>query len=379
MKVLFVSNDPSIFDAGSAARERMRAYAKEIGELHVLSAGGKYAREERDGALILHPLRIARLLLILPMISRARALIRKESIEVVSAQDPFEYGWMALQATKGTHAKLSVQLHTDFLSPWFTRSGNFRSLKVRMPLLNSVRRILADIVLPHASGIRVVSKRIKDSLLERYGSRIPEPFIIPVGTTLIPPSAVPLPEHQFSFAFITVSRLEPEKRIEDILMALGRLGPRLHSVGLFIVGEGRERKKLEALVKKLGLQKRVVFTGWRTDDWGLMRSAQAFVQASAYEGYGVSLIKAALARIPIITTDVGIVGEVFKGYEDVLSVPPADPVNLAAQMNLLIGDHQLRLKLSMNAERTAQAHLTEIGDKTAKFVAHLKVVGSNTV
>lgn len=241
-----------------------------------------------------------------------------------------------------------------------------------MPLLNHMRRVLADMVLPKAAGVRVVSERIKASLIARYGTRVKEPVVIPVGVPSVPPSAVPLPEHTFSFAFITTSRLEPEKRIEDIFMALGKLGPRMHSIGLIIVGEGRERKRLELLARKLGLSERVIFTGWRTDDWGLMRSAQAFIQASAYEGYGVSLLKAALARIPIITTDVGIVGEVFKGYEDVLSVPVADPTNMAAQMNALIGDHQLRLKLSMNAERAAQTHLAQVGDKTAQFVAHLK-------
>ncbi len=369
MKALFVSNDPTLFIGNSPARERMRLYAKEIGELHIVSRAAKDAQEEVEEGLHLHPFHGGKIAAMLFLKSCVRKLITAHSIEVVSAQDPFEYGFIAAKAVTGTSAKLHLQVHTDFLSPWFTRKGNYRSLKAHVPLMNYARRRIADTVLPKASGIRVVSRRILDSLEKRYGDRIVKPSVIPLATPSVPPSEVALPPHDFSFAFIAVSRLESEKRIEDILMALARLGPRLHSIGLFVVGEGRERKRLETLATKLGLKERVVFTGWRTDDWGLMRSANAFIQASAYEGYGVSLLKAALARIPIITTDVGIVGEVFKGYEDVLSVPPADPVNMAAQMMALIEDHQLRLKLVMNAERAARTHLAPFLDQP-KLVAN---------
>jgi glycosyltransferase involved in cell wall biosynthesis len=372
MKALFISNDPSIFTQGSDARERMRQYAKALGELHIISRAPKGAKEVFEETLHLVPYTGGKVAALLEIPDRVRTLILSNDIEVVSAQDPFEHGWMALKAIRGTNAKLSIQIHTDFLSPWFTRSGNFRSIKIRMPFLNRIRVRIADRVIPKATGIRVVSKRISDSLITRYGTKIPTPEIIPLSVPLTPPSAAPLPEHPFSFAFITASRLEPEKRIEDILMALARLGPRMSQVGLFVVGEGRERRKLEALTKKLGLKDRVIFTGWRADDWGLMRSAHAYVQASGYEGYGVSLLKAALARIPIITTDVGIVGEAFKGYEDVLSVPPSDHLNLAVQMNTLLGEHPLRHTLVENAEHAAREHIAQGGDRIARFAAHLK-------
>src|SRR3989344_3548115 len=125
-----------------------------------------------------------------------------------------------------------------------------------------------------------------------------------------------LPEHQFTFTLIAVGRLEPEKRIEDILAALKLVAKQYPMVGLFIVGEGSERGRLERMARHLGLGDKVIFLGERPDVRALIASAQAFIQASAYEGYSRTLIEAALAKVPIITTDVGIVGEVFKGYED---------------------------------------------------------------
>ena len=138
------------------------------------------------------------------------------------------------------------------------------------------------------------------------------------------------------------------------------------------MGEGRERKRLVALTQKLGLSKRVVFLGWRNDAQGLIRSAHAYIQASAYEGYGLTLVEAALARVPIITTDVGIVGEVLKGYEDVLAAPVGDPVQLAVHITSLVEDHQLRITLPMNAERTVKNHLAEYKNGAERFKNHFE-------
>ena len=156
MKVLFISNDPTIFDAGSAARARMRAYAALIGELHIVSAAPGDAAEVNEGSLYLHPTHSWKIFRVRALVLRAHALILEKEIEVVSAQDPFEHGLAALRAVRGTSAKLHIQVHTDFLSPWFVKSGNWRSPRVRMPLLNSYRRKIADRVLIAAAGIREV-------------------------------------------------------------------------------------------------------------------------------------------------------------------------------------------------------------------------------
>ncbi|MFH1178310.1 MAG: glycosyltransferase [bacterium] len=371
MKVLFISNDSTIFNAASASRARMRSYAVLMDELHIVSSASPDAREEQDGNLFLHPIHSSKLFRVSALAKRAHTIILEKSIEVVSAQDPFEHGLTALRAVRGTKAKLHIQVHTDFLSQWFIRSGNWRSPRVRMPFLNRYRRRIADRVLPSAAGIRVVSERIKNSLIARYGSRIHEPSVIPIAVDSVVPEQVRLPEHSFTFSLIAVGRLEPEKRIEDIIAALKLVVERYPIAGLFIVGEGRERARLERMVHSLGLSNSVIFLGHRTDAWGLMRSAQAFIQASAYEGYGRTLIEAALARVPIITTDVGIVGEVFKGYEDVLSAPVADPTTLSLHIVGFIEDMAVRKELPIHAEAAARAHLATVGDIPSRIVEDL--------
>ncbi len=365
MKALFISNDPSIFDVKSEARARMREYAQAIGELHIVSSAPRSAAPTDEGTLHLYPVHAWRLFRISALAERAHAIIVEKGIEIVSAQDPFEHGLAALRAIAKIQApkpKLHIQVHTDFLSPWFVRSGNWRSPTVRMPLLNRYRRYIADRVLPAADGIRVVSERVKESLAARYGAGIKEPSVIPITVDATVPEPVRLPNHPFTFSLIAVGRLEREKRIEDILAALALVVKHYPIVGLFIVGEGRERGRLERMTRRLGLEKNVIFLGARADARGLMRSAQAFIQASTYEGYGRTLIEAALAKIPIITTDVGIVGEVFKGYEDVLSVPVADPTALSLSIVGILEDTSVRIGLPINAEVAARAHLATQGN-----------------
>lgn len=386
MKVLFISNDPSMFNAASATRARVRSYAAAIGqlaqtsELHILSSATPGAQAEQEGNLFFHPVHAWKIFRVHALTARARAIIRKRGIDVVSAQDPFEHGLAALRAVRGTNAKLHIQVHTDFLSPWFVNRGNWRSPQVRMPFLNRYRRCIADTVLPAASGIRVVSERIKRSLIERYAGRIPEPSVIPIAVDASVPPPVRLPDHpSFTFALITVGRLEPEKRIEDILAALKLVIPQYPMVGLVVVGTGRERGALGRMVKRLDLTSQVIFV----DEWlpaekarGMMQSAQAYIQASAYEGYGRTLIEAALAKVPIITTDVGIVGEVFKGYEDVLAVPVADPTALSLSIVGFIEDNAVRQDLPRHAEDAALAHLASVGDIPSRIAEDLsRVIG----
>lgn len=371
MKVLFVSNDPTIFEPTSAARARMHAYAAAIGELHVVSPAHSSALDVQEGGLFLHPVSSSKFFRVYTLARRAHALILEYGIEVVSAQDPFEHGLAALRAVRATDAHLHIQVHTDFLSPWFLKSSPARSFLLRMPFLNRSRQKIADRVLPAARGIRVVSSRVKASLVARYGNRISEPSVIPIAVDRVVPEPVPLPAHPFTFALIAIGRLEPEKRIGDLLITLKMVLAKYPMAGLFIVGEGRERARLEHMTRSLALEGKVIFLGERADARGLMRSAQVFIQASAYEGYGRTLIEAALARVPIITTDVGIVGEVLKDTEEILVAPVADPITLSRHVALLLEENEVRQELPIHAAAAAQAHLDAVGDLPARIAADL--------
>lgn len=348
MNILLISSDQSVFREGSDTRIRLKTYAQIIGTLHVLCRAPKRI-EEQDGPLVLHGVPASKLLSPFALMSRAHELVLKENIMVVSAQDPFEHGLAALQAVRGTRAQLHIQVHTDFLSPWYTRTS----------LLNRVRVLLAAQVLPHAAAVRVVSKRVAEAVTATYGVR--SVAVIPIVTEPAPPTVGMLPT-TFAFTLITHCRVEKEKRLGDVLEALRIARHTYPDVGLVVVGEGRERRSLELLSRRLGLTDAVVFLGERSDARSLLGAADAYIQASAYEGYGRSLIEAALAKLPIITTNVGIVDDVLIDTESALVASVGDSRRLAEHIGALRGDEALRESLAARAWQEVAAHLASLGD-----------------
>lgn len=374
MHVLVIGSDPQIFDPTSAVRGRLQTYAASVGTLHVLSRAPRQVRAAyqdglQEGSLVIHAVGGGKLTGLLALLARAKRIIKEKQVVLVSAQDPFEHGLVALRAAQATGIKLHIQVHTDFCSLWFVKGHVLRAAHVRMPLLNTIRRRIADHVLPKADGVRAVSERVRTSLTERYPNVGPRIWVVPIATAVSLPEPVPLPERSFTFSIMTIGRLEPEKRIEDAIDALARIARQYPMVGLIIVGDGRSRRALERRVRRLGLAGRVLFLGWRADVQGLLQSAHVYLHTSAYEGYGLTLIEAALARVPIVTTDVGIVGEVLRGYEDVLVAPVADPAALAVHLAGLVEDVPARKLLAMNAERRAKEHLAGLVNQPAQVAA----------
>lgn len=378
MKVLLVSSDHSILDPGSSGHARAKADAIAFGELHVLLFAE--TPEERDeGSLRIHVLKEGGRFGAASMRSGALSIIRGCGIQAVWAQDAFERGMLAAEVAKAAGLPLYVNVDTDFLSPWYSMTGMFRSSHVRVPTVNKKRLALADQVLPQAAGIRVMAARVKDSLVKKYGDRIKEPVVIPIPVHLALPEKVAFPVPPFPFSLVVAGRLDSARRVIDVLDAVALLKDKYPGVGLFIIGDGPERQALEHHAKKLKIADRTVFLGDRRDTWGLMRSAQVFVQASAYEGYGRRLMQAALARVPIITTDVGIVGEAFRGYDDVLAFPPGDPAALSIHIVGLMEDGQARTLLAMNAEASAKRYIQEAGNIPERLAAFIRPTADATV
>ncbi len=372
MKVLFISNDTTIFDDGSATRARMRAYARAIGELHIISRAAQRT-EIQDGNLYLHGLRplptiFGRVLFLRTLSRVAHQLIHKYDIEVVSAQDPFEHGRAALRAARNTNAKLHIQVHTDFCSPFFAKESYKNRLRLR----------IADLILPKADGVRVVSQRVKQGIIKRYGKRISEPVVIPIAL-IVPTSSTSnsvsseqFPKQSFTFVLMAVARLEKEKRLDDAIRVVAELVKKQYPAELIIIGTGREQHHLTMLARRLNIEDRIIFFGERKDVSALLKNAQAFIQTSAYEGYGRTYIEAALACVPMVVTDAGIIGEVFKHNESALVCPVGDIACLSSAVSCVIEDMSLRHILINGARVAVQSHLNAIGDLPKRIADDLK-------
>lgn len=139
-----------------------------------------------------------------------------------------------------------------------------------------------------------------------------------------------------------IGRLDPVKRIPDLLQAVCLLGDRVH---LHVFGEGRERPNLERLVGKLQLEGRVSLHGAVARPQDALRWIKLLVLPSVAEGFGMVLIEAMAAGVPVVATKVpGIRDVVVDGQTGIL-VPPQSPAALAQAIGRVIGDIKLRAQL----------------------------------
>jgi glycosyltransferase involved in cell wall biosynthesis len=124
------------------------------------------------------------------------------------------------------------------------------------------------------------------------------------------------------------------------------------TVALAIVGDGPQRKALEALVDKLGLRTRVRFAGNQRDVLPWLQALDIFVLPSyANEGVPQALVQAMLAGLPCVTTHAGSIAELAVPEQTALVVPPQDVPALRAAIERILKDPSLGKRLGAAARK----------------------------
>lgn len=152
-----------------------------------------------------------------------------------------------------------------------------------------------------------------------------------------------------AFVFLSVGRLVHIKGFDILIKAFARADFGGRNVFLVIVGDGKKRFSIEALVVRLGVAARVWFTGELRDIRAALSAADAFVLASRNEGMGSVYIEAMAAGLPVIGAAVGGVPEVIHDRRTGLLVAGEDPDALAHAMAEMALNDELRTALGKNA------------------------------
>ena len=147
---------------------------------------------------------------------------------------------------------------------------------------------------------------------------------------------------------LTVSRLEKEKNIERILNIFRDVLVKNNNTVLIVVGDGSLRSSLKKKVSLMGLEKNVFFEGWQDDLISYCKTADIYLSASNYEGYGLSMVEASVSGLPVVTTNVGVAGDVLMDGVNALICPVADEKCLSNSLHKLLTDEVLYNKFKEN-------------------------------
>ena len=146
-----------------------------------------------------------------------------------------------------------------------------------------------------------------------------------------------------------VGRLIDGKGVADLLSALEKLDR--DDFLCFIVGEGPERARLEAIAKRPKLEGKVRFFGHRNHDEAIaiMKACDIIVNPSYGEGLPTSVTEAALVGKAIIATNVGGTPEIISGEDDGFLVPPGEQGTLMTKIAYLLDHPETRERFGRNA------------------------------
>lgn len=220
-----------------------------------------------------------------------------------------------------------------------------------------VRPFLRYIV-RHCDAVVAISSFVAQELVKATGAL---PQIIPYGVSLPPDAAKNLPTQ--AGMILTVGRLIPRKGQAYLIEAMALLSnyPEAH---LVIVGEGPERSRLKALIRRLHLEDRVKLKGRISNEElaQLYATCQVFVLPSVVdpsgdtEMLGMVLPEAMGYRKPVISTRVGGTSDIIIDGETGLLVEEKNPHALAEAIARLLDDPALSARLAAAGYEHVRQH-----------------------
>ncbi len=145
---------------------------------------------------------------------------------------------------------------------------------------------------------------------------------------------------------VTAARLAPQKALHVMLAAVARLPAH---VSLAIVGSGPLEAELKALARSLGLEGRVHWLGFRSDAGDFIAAADVLCLSSVWEAVALAAQEAVLLGVPVVSTDVGGMGELITDGSSGRLVPKDDAIALAGALDEVLADEELARTFTRNA------------------------------
>jgi glycosyltransferase involved in cell wall biosynthesis len=136
---------------------------------------------------------------------------------------------------------------------------------------------------------------------------------------------------------------------------------------LVLAGDGPLLEEIKELTKKLGLEKYILYTGFRSDIKNLFNGSDIYINSSEHEASSFNIIEALATGLPVIATDKGGNNDIINEQNDCgILVQYEDADDTAAAIKRLIEDSVLRDRLSKNALKAVDEkfNLVKMAEKT---------------
>ena len=203
-----------------------------------------------------------------------------------------------------------------------------------------------------------VSDEVKNKFIEKTGiNKKIEVQVNPIDSKNIRKRAkeeITRPLNRNGLIVCTVGRLVKEKGYDRLLEVHKRLIKEGIIHTLWIVGEGKEKGKLEDFINRNKLKNTVNLIGYTQNPYKFVKNSDVFVCSSRIEGLSTALIEATILEKIIITTNCPGIKEIFGEETDSALIVNNDTDSLYEGMKELLTDKKLRQTLKKNIKNRSK-------------------------
>jgi phosphatidylinositol alpha-mannosyltransferase len=255
---------------------------------------------------------------------RIRRTIEVFEPDVVHAHEPFSPS-TSMMSVLATDAPVVATFHA-----FHDRS---RLLEAAAPLLRSVaRRIDAAVAVSRAAG-RFVAPVVPGEVEIVPNGVDVERFARPGA------SVAGLPDGRI---LLWVGRLDPQKGFPIMVRAFGRLATEFPDLSLVVAGDGRDRHATDLLNEDARTRVRMLGSVPNVELPAYLAAADVFASpATGHESFGIVLVEALAAGVPVVASDIPGYREVIRAGVDGLLVPPSDAAALASAIRRVLAEPDL--------------------------------------
>ncbi len=152
----------------------------------------------------------------------------------------------------------------------------------------------------------------------------------------------------------TIARLNAMKGQEFLVRAVPGLLKEFPDLALLLVGEGPEREKLVRLAYELKIQDHLIIAPSVEETRIPLAAMDLFVYPSLQEGFGLAIVEAMAAGVPVVATQSGGPSDIIEPGVSGLLVPPGDTEALGAAVRSLLADPARRQQIAQAARDRAK-------------------------
>lgn len=231
-------------------------------------------------------------------------LASKQDAVIVHHNDPFlEMYYLAIMA-RYPHKKYISMIHHCY---------NFQEEVQQYGIVKrTIKSALVSAMFRKSDKLIFVSKAGLASYQEKYPIKMDKTVVVynGIGVDKLSHSAQTVKNTDQTVKLLYAGRLEKIKGVSQLVDAIKLMEN--EDIILYVVGDGSERQHLEEQVKRLNLEKKVRFEGFRQDVRPWMQDAAIFVYPSEMEIFGIAIVEAMAYRCICVANAVGGIPEIIQ-------------------------------------------------------------------